>query len=217
VKHKIGKILLLAVAFIIIVIFNYICFDGAKKATASIKAKDNSVTLEATITSSESYVEIDEGMEREYWHANVTYTYKGITYSEVHYESTERRPEIGKAVTVKIDPENPGELLPDATETVLSMILSPIFLTGVTIVLYFLVKCIAKWIAAICRMHSDRFAKTTAFVLVCGKLIGESFAFYNKHDSLVFAVFSLIAATALLFFVLRGNAMHMEKPEKQSL
>ncbi len=198
-------ILLGAFILTIVALFNWICLDGAKDVAAVVNAKDSTVTLEATITSSESYVEFDEGTEKKYWHENVSYTYDGKEYSGVYYNRTERKPEIGKVVTVKIDSKNPGELLPDKLEFLLCAILSPIFLACVTIVLYFIIINGIKRILTVCGKQKESLAKTLALLFIGSKMVIESIVFYNNHNSAVFAVFSLIAALSLYFFVLRKS------------
>lgn len=214
-KLSAKDILLCAFVLMILAIFNFICFDGARNVTASYQAKDTCVTLQATITSSDHYTEIDEGFERDYWHANVTYTYNGITYSGVYYDHTYREPEIGKVVTVSIDPENPGELLPDRAEMTLSLILSPVFLTGVTIGLYYWVCSVIEILNAAKDHRDEQREKGIALLFVGIKLVIESVVFYNKHDSLVFAIFSLIAAVAFWFFILRKSGKDTHEPKHQ--
>lgn len=205
------KIVLLGLVFLLLAaMFNSICFLGAKNITSIIKSRNTAVTVEAVITSSERYVDVDEGVEDEYWHANVTYTYDGVEYSGVHYDRTEKPPQIGKAVTVKIDPNKPGELLPDGIETAISAIISPVFLAGLTIGLYLGIRFFVDWVLGLRDKQNKRLAKTIALMVIGGKLVVESLVYFVHYDSLSFAVFSLIAAFCLWYFVLRKEESDQE-------
>ena len=192
-KSKIKNFLITLLAFGFLAMFNWICFDGAEKSAKIFNTQDTCVEIEATITSSEKYTEIDEGFEDDYWHANVSYKYKGVSYSGVFYDSMEKPPKIGKKVNVKIDPKNPGELLPDNTEFTLSLILSPIFLSFITFGLFLAIKGFAETVLKKFERESEFRATYIAALFIACKLLIESYSFYNKHNSIVYAVFSIIA------------------------
>ena len=96
---------------------------------------------------------------------------------------------------MEIDPKNPGELLPSDGDFALSILLSPIFLVGVTLCVFALTKILAEslqkkweWI------NPD----TTAYSLTVCKLVGESYFYYKNKGSWIFGIFSLVAAVACL-------------------
>ena len=91
-------IVLLALFFI--AIFNSICFNGARKAATVFESGTNTIEIEATITGSEKYTEVDEGTENDYWHAKVSYEYNGIEYSDVFYDRMEKPPTLGENVLI---------------------------------------------------------------------------------------------------------------------
>ena len=178
-----------------IAIFNFICFDGARTATEFIEGVGKSVEVAATITNSEMYTENDEGMERDYWHSFVTYEHNGEVYNNVFYERTDSKPKIGKEVTVKLNSENPDKVLPDGFEFIISIVTSMIFLSVITFVLFWLIK---RLIAGCIKTTQDsKIPAIAAGVFVLIKLTTESLVFYIRHNSVVFAVFSLVAAVVL--------------------
>ncbi|MBQ1280691.1 MAG: DUF3592 domain-containing protein [Oscillospiraceae bacterium] len=197
-------------------LFNSIAFHGAKTVAASVNAKDTAVTLRATITGTELEVEEDtDGIDREYWKTDVTYTYNGIEYSGVHYDNLKSEPQLGKTVSVRIDPDAPGKLLPFASDTVISAILSPIFLTAVTAALYLMIKSVLNWLAEMRGWQDQGRCKAFALLFLGIKLAAESLVFYLVRASLVYAVFSLIAAVLFWLLVLRKTEKAQQKPHGQ--
>lgn len=188
-KAKLKTLFLVLLALGAMAMFSWISFLGARNATAVLRARDTRVELTATITGAKRYVEVDEGVDREYWHAQVSYTYNGVDYRNVHYDRQDNPPTIGKVVTVSIDPANPGELLPDGVEVGLSVLLSPLFLMGVTAALYHLL----KWMLTTRLRGGEATAGVVAAVFAVCTLVAESLIYYLQHDSAVFAVFSLVA------------------------
>lgn len=194
------KIAIVLLSLLFIAIVNFVCFDGARKAVAVFKSGTDTIEIEATITSSEKYTEIDEGIENDYWHAKVSYKYNGIEYSDVFYDRMEKPPTLGEGVLVKINPEVPNEVLPDYVEFILSLIISPVFLSITTIAIFVIMDFITNLLFKD-KKKGGLFSQIIAALFVLSKLIIESVVFYNKHNSIVFAVFSLIAGCSLAVFV----------------
>ena len=122
-KVKPFDIFLTVFILALIFLFNFIAFDGAKNVAVVINTKSRAVELQATITSSEHYTDSDaDGYETDRWEEKVSYTYNGTEYRDVLYDSSSGSSRLGKVVTVKIDPNNPDELLPDAFNFLLSAV-----------------------------------------------------------------------------------------------
>ena len=189
---KSGNFFLMFFIALFATIFNWIAINGADTILLVERTEDTKVELTAVISGATERTTHDEGTERTYWDQTVSYTYNGKSYSDVRYDSTQRKPQLGKEVRVAIDPENPGELLPDAGDYTLSLIFSPIFLTGVTLAVYaltatFVEENLKNWNAA-----------KVAYGLTICKLVGESVLYYKNNDSWLFGGFSLVAAVASL-------------------
>ena len=82
-KQNVKDIIFGLIVLFFVAIFNSICFMGARDADKVHESRGKSVELTAVITSSDKYTETDEGFERDYWHANVSYDYDGEHYSGV--------------------------------------------------------------------------------------------------------------------------------------
>lgn len=201
-KSKVGSFFIVLFALVLVFLFTWISFDGAANTAAVIAAKDRVVKLNATITSSDMYTETDEGYEREYWNAKVSYTYNGVLYEGVFYKRFNSQPQIGKEVAVKIDPYEPQKLLPSNGELGLSVVLSPVFLSGVSIALYYLIYSGVESILAKGGKLSKK-AKTIPLTGVGLILLAESVIFYNTNSSFVYLVFALIAFSVTLYVVYR--------------
>ena len=128
----------------------------------------------------------------------------------MRYETSYKEPQLGKVVKVAIDPQNPGELLPSKAEFSLSLVMSPIFLVGVTFCVFFLTKSAAEtlqqkweWI------NPDK----AAYGLTICKLVGESYFYYQNKGSWIFAIFSLVAAVACLLIVKKAKKKQTQEPQ----
>ena len=198
------KVAFLLLALLFIAIFNSICFNGARKAAAVFESGADTVEIGATITHSKMYTEVDEGTENDYWHAYVSYEYNGVEYTDVFYERMDDPPDIGEDVTVKINPEVPNELLPDSWEFILVLIISPIFLSIITVALFYIIELLADRLFRN-EPKKDLYAKIVAGIFVLSKMVIESLVFYGIHNSIVFAMFSLVAGCSLIVFVIKKN------------
>ena len=197
---KFGSVCLYIFAFVIAGLFLFACIDGAKDVSVSLDAADREVELQATITSTEKYTEIDEGMETDYWKTYVSYDYNGQHYSYVYYDQLRSEPALGKVVTVRIDPNNPGELLPSHGEFILSMLMSPLFLAGISYLGYAFLQSVLPRLLK--KKNDDIPAEEhaydkPAFFIIVGLLAIISLICYHQQGSLVFAVFSLVAIVLL--------------------
>ena len=193
------------VCVMVVVMFNFISIDGANNVRDVYRTADTRVELEATISSCFERTELDEGFERTYWESSVSYTYEGVSYSGVYYDTSYSEPQLGKVVKVAIDPENPGELLPDKGEFRLSLVLSPIFLTGVTLGVIALVKGFAEELQKKLPWINPTMV---AYGLVACKLVGESCLYYLNKGSWIVGIFSAIAAV--------GSVLIIKKIKKKS-
>lgn len=158
--------------------------------------------IKATISSVDHYTELNEGYEEDRYKAYVSYEYDGQQYSHVHYKDSHNKPKLGKTVTVLIDPNNPGELLPSNGEYRLSVILGPLLLAGLAGLAWSFIreKLIAKDpddpdIAKRSRNH--------ALAIVAAILGALSLWFYSAKSSLVLLAFSAIAMLIVSYFTLR--------------
>ena len=189
--------------FLIIGIFNMICFSGAETVTEILQTKDTAVELNAVISDYTETTETDaDGFESTVWETYVSYIYDGNEYSGVRYDTKHSKPEIGTVVTVRIDSEYPDELLPDKTEVKLSAIISPIFLAATSISIFLLLKSLIDSILEKRETADKTAAKVIPALFVAVKLIAESIVFYNKNNSLVFAVFSAVAVVLIALVIL---------------
>ena len=209
-KVKFSSILLFLFLLVLAALFTGVGMEGADEAQTIIRTKNTRVELEATISGWDEHTEIDEGYESTRYEAKVSYTYQGKTYSGVRYETFYKEPQLGKVVKVAIDPENPGELLLSNSEFTLTLVMSPIFLIGVTFCVFALTKSAAevlqekwKWINP----------EKAAYGLTICKLVGESYFRYQNKGSWMFGVFSLVAAVACLLIVKKVKKKQTEEPQ----
>ena len=201
---KFGSVCLFLFGLMLAAMFTWISMDAAGKAQTVVFTKNRRVELKATITSYDERTDIDEGYERTYWDQFVSYTYEGESYSGVRYGSTYSKPQLGKVVNVAIDPENPGELLPDNMEFLLSVILAPVFLVGVTFCVFFLAQGVAE------KLQAERPDKWAYGFTAC-KLVGESVLYYVNRGSWSFGLFSLVAAVLCWLIVKRHKSKKKDK------
>jgi len=206
-KIKFSSIAVTVLALFFMGIFTFIVVDGANKVTAVKKAEGRAVTLTAPITDTTEYVTTDEDVDDVYYHVYVTYDYDGKEYVNVFYDSKETEPDIGTMVTFKIDPENPSEVLPDGSEYGLALVLSPIFLTGVSIGAFLLITAFLpekrRDEDELCeqdeeqKTRDDRRRKLLVYLIVLALLAAGSYGYYAANDSAVFACFAVVPAVAM--------------------
>lgn len=158
--------------------------------------------IKATITAVDHYTEFDEGFEEDRYKSYVSYEYNGKQYSDVYYDDSHSKPKLGKTVTVLIDPNNPGKLLPSNGEYRLSMILGPLFLAGIAGIAWWFIREQLK------KKHPDdpdidRRSRNNALVIVAAVLGALSLWFYSAKGSLVLLAFSAIAMVLVSYFALR--------------
>ena len=209
-KKSFGGILIYVLGVVLAALFTMASLDGADEAVSVFRTVDTRVELDATISGAFERTEIDEGFERTYWELSVSYTYEGESYSGVRYGTSYKEPQLGKAVKVSIDPKNPGELLPDNAEFTLSLILSPVFLAGVTFCVFLLTKSLAETL-------QEKWAwinpEKVAYGLTACKLVGESYFYYQNKGSWMFGIFSAVAA-AICLIVAKRVKSKSEKTQK---
>ena len=106
---------------------------------------------------------------------------------------------VERAISKSISPS----LLLDKFEFIISLILPPIFLTGVSLAIYSLLQPAAA--AIISKKGSDKAAsnpklpRTVAFLLIAIILFVESMIFIFTAGSFIFAIFAVIAFVASFF------------------
>lgn len=195
-----GSILGWAAILLFYGIFCFIVYDGANKVAT--RNNTDHVEISATISSVDHYTEIDEGFEEDRYKSYVSYDYEGEHYSYVYYDDSHSKPKLGKTVTVLIDPENPGELLPDNTEYGLSLILSPLFLAGLTGLAWWFIREKLKEKEPD-DPDIDKRSRRNALGIVASVLATLSLWFYSAKDSLVLLGFSAVALVIVTFFAYR--------------
>ena len=195
-KENIFFGIIIAVAIIGI---NVLTVVMAKDTADYRNGKDNSVELEATVTSSRKFTEVDEGRERDYWHAYVSYEYNGESYSGVFYQSENKAPTLGKVVTVRINSEKPGELMPTGFEYVSSLIVTPVFLSIVANALFTVIKWGVNSLMKSGQKEGVLSELLSGLFVICVFTI-ESVIFRNKYGSNVYALFSFIAVCSIVAF-----------------
>lgn len=211
---KILHIFLIIFLIISVCCLTVACFAGAKSTSDSLRVGNNSVKLNATITSKEHYVDVDEGYESDRWKVYVSYRFEGEEYSHIYYDTVTSEPEYGKVVSVGIDPNNPDELLPGGFEFVSAIIVSPLILSAISIFVGF---CAKNLITTIIEKKnpkvsgSHRTSDILSVVAVLVLLVAESVAFYIWQGSFVYAVFSVIALVVTIMFMLISNRKKSKK------
>ena len=200
---KFGSFLIYTFVLVLAGLFNWISIDEAIDAAKVIQTRNTYVEIQATISSYDERTEIDEGYESVYYDIYVSYEHNGKEYSGVRYDSSYSEPELGKVVTVRIDPENPGVLLADKTEFGLIILIIPIFLAIITGVVYFFSRSVAEFLLKKFGVINESIPRIFALIFVGCKVIAESLIFYVKYSSIIFAVFSLIAVALNLKIFMR--------------
>lgn len=193
---SIGEILLYLFAAVIAALFLYATVSGANSVSDVLKAGDNAVTLQATISSYEERIDIDEGYESTSYDIFVSYDYDGEHYSYVRYDNSYSKPKLGKTVTVKIDPANPDELLAGSGELGLSSIVSCLFLTGFALLAYWglrelLLKRAKK--QEYDREAAQKKAKAYAYGLTAAVLAAAGWLYYHCVGTWVYMIFMGVA------------------------
>jgi hypothetical protein len=102
---KFGSFLIYTFVLVLAGLFNWISIDEAIDAAKVIQTRNTYVEIQATISSYDERTETDEGYESVHYDIYVSYEHNGKEYSGVRYDSSYSEPELGKVVTVRIDPK----------------------------------------------------------------------------------------------------------------
>lgn len=208
-KISAGSVFLYGVVILFLAMFLFITIDGANKVSDVYTTGSNAVSLKATISSYDERTEFDEGYESTSYDLFVSYEYEGKSYSDVRYDNSYRKPKLGKEVTVKIDPKNPGELLPDAAEYNLSLVLSPIFLSLISLVCYITLRDFFSQ-----RTNSEN-AKTLAFALIAGLMLFISWLHHNAVGTWVYLGFCVAAFGLMCLYLYLHSRKSAAAKEEQ--
>lgn len=202
------KSLLLLFLIMVMLVFTYICFEGSIDLSDMYRAKDRYVDLQAKITSIHHYVETDEGTEYDRWETYVSYEFDGKEYSDVYYSDERSEPEYGTVVDVRIDPENPSELLESETELMLIIILTPVFMVALCIALFYLFKSGFDFVfkkAKPQKTVSETLINVLSVVAVLLTLVVENIIYLLIDGSFVYTIFSVVAfvVTVVVMIILK--------------
>lgn len=193
---KLSKSIIVLICLGVIVltyIFNWICFDGAVTVTRYNNAHSKE-TIEAVVTRV-AKGEDDNGY---YWERYISYTFEGVEYNDVYYDTHSREQNTGETVWVEINPELPGELVPDDGDYYISLIISPIFLAVIMLVLYYLISSFIPEMFKYTDGAKNNKFSGVAIGIIAVKQIVESIVFYNRNNSFIYAIFSGIAGVAFV-------------------
>lgn len=203
---KFLKVIIICIAALsCLMMLTYICFTGSEDASKMYLAKNRYVKLDAVITNSEHYTYDDEGTEKDRFRVYVSYDFDSEHYSNVHYDNARSKPTLGEKVSVRIDPENPNELLPDSFDLVSIFFVVPVFLLAMSLTFYFsskyfLHKLFSKPLPE--KSISETAVSLISIAVVIAILSFESVLFYIIYDSFAFLNFAFIALILTLFILL---------------
>ncbi len=167
------------------------------------RAADTKVTINATVSRYEHYTEHDKLRKEDRWRVYISYHYDGTNYSDVFYEHAYRQPQLGKTVSVKIDPANPGEILPGKMEFYVSLFCIPSMLTVIGLFIY---DRLLKYMRR--RAASQEFGKEEAlrrapyqtFAILAALMLGSGIVFYIFAHSFLYLLSGLIALILPWYF-----------------
>lgn len=208
-----GKVCLHLFGILLWILMLFAVLDGADDVSHTLQVGDQAVSVEATITRADLHTEFDEGYEREYWKLYISYDYNGQHYSAVPYGSSQSEPTLGKKLTIKLDPDDPGNPLPDQAEFVLSMIMSPIFLAGLVCLAYLYLK---SWLEKFFPQKQDSQAvKKWVYSIVGILLLLGNIFYHTQTQSLVFPGFTLAALAIIGLCMLWAKRSIKASPKTQ--
>lgn len=207
---KIGIALACLVAIFMVVTFNMMAFDNLAEV---VEYNDKSNELvEAVITKANEVENTDD----HYWCSFVSYTYNGVEYKDVPYDNPSAEPHIGTEVLVYINPENPGEIVPDEDDARFSGISSFIVLSIIIVGLYIFIGAVITRFLEKRGSEKSGAAEWIPAVILAVKQTIESVYFYKQHDSYLYAIFSAIIFVILIIFIVYANKKK-SNPENEAV